>query len=339
MADRAFSGVWVIAEEKQGKILDVTLELLTEGRKIADRLDVELGTVLVGNYPEELGEEMVSYGADLAFMVTCPNFNDLDMPLYTKILTSIINHHKPEIILFGGTALGSQLSARVAARLNTGLSAHCIGLDLDEKGNLLQIVPGFGGNVLVTITCPNHRPQIASIMPGVFRKNPPLQRRGKVIVLAPENIQPDPEAPQLIETRKRETRGVPIDRAEVVVAGGAGMGSSTNWFLLEELAGFFHGAVGSTRPPVDEGWIEEESMIGQSGKSIRPNLYVGVALSGEMQHTVGIMEAKTIVAINKDPKAKIFQIADYGLVGDYLEILPLLIYEFKALKERKQALG
>lgn len=334
MSERPFSGVWIVAEERHREIQEVSFELLSEGRKLADRLDVELGSVLWGDCSEDAGDKLVSYGADLAFIIDLPNFNTLDIPLCTNILAALIKNHKPEILLFPGTSLGSQLAARVAARFDTGLSAHCIGLDLDEKGNLRQIVPGFGGNVMATIICPDHRPQIASAMPGVFKKSSPLDRRGKVIKLKPENVTADPDAPRLIETISRETAGLPIEKADVIIAGGAGIGSPENWALLDELASLLHGAVGATRPPVDEGWISEDAMIGQSGKSIRPSLYLGVAVSGEMQHTVGIKEAKTIVAINKDPKAKIFQTADYGLIGDYLEILPLLLSELRALKRK-----
>jgi len=250
---------------------------------------------------------------------------------YTAVLTRACREQRPEVFLFGGTSMGMELAPRVAARLGTGLSAHCLDLRWDEKGELLQVVPGWGGGVLATIKCPRHRPQMATVMPGVLRKPTGASREGQVITLTVEEELVS-EGPEVVEIYRGKPSERPLEEAEVVVAGGFGVGGLEGWRLVEELARELGGAVGATRPPVDEGWAREEQMIGQSGKTVRPRLYVGVGISGMSHHVVGMDESEFIVAINKDPKAPIFEVADVAVVGDYREILPALL---EALRSRR----
>jgi len=231
-------------------------------------------------------------------------------------------------MLFGATSLGVELAPRLAARLKTGLSAHCIDLQLDADGHLLQMVPGWGGGVVATIKTPDHRPQMATVMPGVMKKLQPAAKSGEAIPLTiGEDL--DLSGPEVLEVHREEPQGRPLETAGVVVAGGFGVGGREGWQLLEELAKLLGGAVGATRPPVDEGWAAEEQMIGQSGKTVRPRLYIGAGISGMSHHVVGMDESEFVVAINTDPKAAIFEYADLAIVGDCREIIPRLLDELR----------
>jgi electron transfer flavoprotein alpha subunit len=231
-------------------------------------------------------------------------------------------------MLFGATSLGMELAPRLAARLSTGLSAHCIDLQLAENGDLLQMVPGWGGGVVATIRCPQLRPQMATVMPGVMKKIQPSERTGRVIALDVGDGLND-SGPKVLEVHRDEPQTLPLEVAEVVVAGGWGLGGPEGWKLVEDLAQLLGGAVGATRPPVDEGWVAEDQMIGQSGKTVRPRLYIGVGISGMSHHVVGMDGSEVVVAINSDPKAPIFEVADICIVGDYREIIPPLLEEIR----------
>jgi electron transfer flavoprotein alpha subunit len=249
---------------------------------------------------------------------------------YTSVLAKACQDYLPSILLFGATSMGMELAPRLAARLDTGLSAHCLDLQLDAQGDLLQMVPGWGGGVVATIKCPKHRPQMATVRPGVMQKCKPSRRYGEVRPLTVA-ADLDLSGPRVIEIHREKQPALPLEQAEVVVAGGWGLGGPDGWKLLEELAGLLGGAVGATRPPVDEGWVSAEQMIGQSGKTVRPRLYVGVGISGMSHHVVGMDGAEFVVAINTDPQAPIFEVADLAIVGDYREILPPLI---EAIRQR-----
>jgi electron transfer flavoprotein alpha subunit len=254
---------------------------------------------------------------------------------YVSVLAAAGRQHEPDILLFGATAMGMELAPRLAARLGTGLSAHCIDLRMAENGNLLQVVPGWGGGVLATIECPERRPQMATVMPGAFRKPEPLAQSGDVVALdIGDDL--DLSGPSVLETRREERVGVPLEAADVVVAGGWGIGTPDGWNLVEGLAAELGGAVGATRPPVDEGWAREEQMIGQSGRTIRPRLYIGLGISGMMHHVVGMDESGEVIAINTDPKAAIFDVSDVAVVGDYRQIVPALIEEIRRRRGRVQ---
>jgi electron transfer flavoprotein alpha subunit len=323
--------IWVFAEQRGGRLHDVALELLGKARELAEAAQGGVGAVLLGNDVGLLAETLMSYGAETVLVADHPELEPYRLLPYTQVLAEACRSHQPEIVLFGATSLGVELAPRLAARLQTGLSAHCIDLQLDADGNLLQMVPGWGGGVVATITCPDHRPQMATVMPGVMQKPQPAATAGKVIHLDPSEPL-DLSGPQVLEVKQEEAPELPLETAEVVVAGGFGIGGREGWHLLEELARLLGGAVGATRPPVDEGWASEEQMIGQSGKTVRPRLYIGVGISGMSHHVVGMDESEFVVAINKDPQAELFKFADLAVVGDYREIIPRLLEELRGLK-------
>jgi len=323
--------IWVFCEQRGGLLHDVGLELLGKARELAEAAGGRVAAVLLGEGVMPLAEILMEYGADTVMAADRPELEPYRLLPYTQILAEACRSHQPDIMLFGATSLGVELAPRLAARLQTGLSAHCIDLQLDDDGNLLQMVPGWGGGVVATITCPDHRPQMATVMPGVMKKPQPTARTGEIIHLSPsENL--EVSGPRVLEVRQEETPELPLETAEVVVAGGFGIGGQEGWHLLEELARLLGGAVGATRPPVDEGWASEEQMIGQSGKTVRPRLYIGVGISGMSHHVVGMDESGFVVAINKDPKAELFKFADLAVVGDYREIIPRLLDELRGLK-------
>jgi len=320
--------IWIIAEQRGGVLHDVGLELLGKARELAEAADGSVAAILLGKDVLPLAETLMRYGADTVLVADHPGLEPYRLLPYTTILAEACRSYQPDIMLFGATSLGVELAPRLAARLQTGLSAHCIDLQLDADGNLLQMVPGWGGGVVATITCPDRRPQMATVMPGVMKKAQFAARTGRVIRLEiGENI--EVSGPRVLEVKQEERQELPLESAEVVVAGGFGIGDPEGWQLLEELAGLLGGAVGATRPPVDEGWAAEEQMIGQSGKTVRPRLYIGVGISGMSHHVVGMDESEFVVAINKDPKAELFKFADLAVVGDYREIIPRLLEELR----------
>jgi electron transfer flavoprotein alpha subunit len=320
--------IWVFIEQRGNLVHDVGLELLGKARELADASDGTVAALVLGHGVLPLADNLISFGADTVLAADHPALEPYRLLPYTQILAEACRARQPDIMLFGATSLGVELAPRLAARLKTGLSAHCIDLQLDADGHLLQMVPGWGGGVVATIKTPEHRPQMATVMPGVMKKPHPALRSGQVIPLTPsEDL--DLSGPQVLEVHREEPQELPLETAEVVVAGGFGVGSPEGWKLLEELARLLGGAVGATRPPVDEGWASEEQMIGQSGKTVRPRLYIGVGISGMSHHVVGMDEAEFVVAINIDPKAAIFEVADLAVVGDQREIIPLLLDELR----------
>jgi electron transfer flavoprotein alpha subunit len=323
-----YRGIWVYIEQEEGCLSEVSLELLTAARCLAEKKKMEICAVLLGDKMEAAAEALPGYGADRIILADHLGLKRYLAIPYTKIISRLVLEGKPDIFLLPATCIGSDLAPRIAARVNTGLSAHCTTLDISEKGELMQVVPAFGGKVMATILCPQHRPQMATVRPGVFRKGDRLEKKGKIeripVELTPEDLQQ-----RVIDLHYEKKAAQAIEEAEIVVAGGAGIGSGEDWKWVEKLAKALNGAVGGTRPPLDEGWIHEDQMIGQSGKTIRPKLYVGIGISGVIQHTVGIQDAKTIIAVNNDPKAAIFETADLGVVADYRKVVPLLIEELQ----------
>jgi electron transfer flavoprotein alpha subunit len=321
-------GIWVFIEQEEGCLSEVSLELLTAARCLAEKKKMEICAVLLGDDVDAIAESLPGYGADRVYLACHPALKRYLAIPYTKIVSRLVLEKKPDIFLLPATCLGSDLSPRIAARVDTGLSAHCTNLDLNEKGELMQVVPAFGGKVMATILCPRHRPQMATVRPGVFRKGDRQEKKGKIerisVDLSPEDLQQ-----KVLDVHYEKKAAQAIEEAEIVVAGGAGIGNGDDWKWVEKLAEALNGAVGGTRPPLDEGWIHEDQMIGQSGKTIRPKLYLGIGISGVIQHTVGIQDAKTIIALNHDPKAAIFETADLGIVADYRKIVPLLIAELQ----------
>ncbi len=327
-----YKGFWVFIEQLQGRISDVGLELLAKARELADATNTYVGALLLGDFAEDKAKELFGYGADKVFLFSHPHLQIYHSLAYTKLICQAVKAEKPEALFMGATPLGADLAPRVAARLETGLSAHCVDLRLGEDGVLEQIVPGFGGAMMAVIVCPEKRPQMATVMPGVFPKLEPQERQGEVVPMEVALEEADLK-PKVVEFKAKEQKTVALEGASVVICGGYGMGSKENWQLLEEMAKLLGGAVGATRPAVDEGWAPEEVMIGQSGKIVHPKLYIGAGISGVMHHVVGVQDSEIIVVINKDPNAPFFEVCDFGVVGDATQVLPALI---EKLKERLQ---
>ncbi|MFH1349459.1 MAG: electron transfer flavoprotein subunit alpha/FixB family protein [Pseudomonadota bacterium] len=326
------NGFWVFAEQRNGELHEVGLELLGKARELAQKGNSSVTAVLLGHHVTNLAQTLLNQGADLVLVADDPRLEPYRLLPYSILMEDMIREYKPTILLMGATAMGVELAPRVAAKVKTGLSAHCIDLGLDEKGQLLQVVPGWGGGVIATITCPDHRPQMATVMPGAMKAMPPMEREGNVIEVEVKFPERD-LGPNVLEIIKEEPEGLPLEKAEVVVAGGWGIGSQENWRMIEELADLLGGAVGATRPPVDEGWAREGQMIGQSGKTVRPTLYIGMGISGVMHHVVGMDQSKHVICINQDPKAEIFDVSDVIVVEDFKKIIPPLIEELKARKK------
>jgi electron transfer flavoprotein alpha subunit len=327
------SKIWVFAEQRQGQLAEVGLELLGKALELAHPAGWKVASVLIGHCPrKELCEQLLSFGADEVLVGDHPLLSPYCSHSYAKVLGQWIREHRPEVLLMGATALGSDLGARLAARLRTGLSAHCIGLELSPEKKLFATVPGWGGNVLARVYSPLTEPQMATVMPGVFEMPERKEVGGRVIPLEVD-LKPEDVNYRVLEIEREEAQEHGLEKAEVVIAGGWGIGTRGDWELVEELASLLKGAVGATRPPVDEGWAKEDQMIGQSGRTIHPRLYIGVGISGQMHHMVGIKGGELIVAINQDPQASIFEFCDLGLVGDFREIVPCLI---KAIRNYSQ---
>jgi electron transfer flavoprotein alpha subunit len=318
--------VWVIAEQSGGELLEVSLQLVGHARVLADELKAPVGAVLLGYGISELPKTLIHSGASMVFLGDDRTFENYQPEIFTETIVSLAKEYLPQIILLGATFMGRELAPLVAARLGTGLTAHCTNLALNKDQILDQRIPAYGG--LMTILCPERRPQMATAARGVFG-TPPLNsdRSGEVIPISPP-AGVDPRV-QTLEIVEEKITDIEIDSAPLVVAGGAGAETLEGWNEIKALAKALNAALGSTRPAVDRGWIDITSMIGQSGKIISPKFYIGIGLSGEQQHMVGIVDAKVMVAINDDPKSPVFDQVDYGIVEDCREFVPLLIEKVK----------
>lgn len=325
--EKEFKGVWCFAEQSKGKIASVSYELLGIGRKLADELKTSLSAVLFGESQEV--EELIKWGADKVYYVNTPEYAYLDDELYSKTMIKLIREHKPEILLAGATAIGRSFIPRVAARLRVGLTADCTGLEIDkETGNLLQIRPAFGGNIMATILSPTSRPQIATVRPRVMKRGEyKPQRKGEIIKIEP--LKPTGRFKILERIEDASFCKVNLQDAKVIVSGGRGLGSPEGFKMLWELANLLGGTVGASRAAVDEGWIPYAHQVGQTGKTVCPKLYIACGISGAVQHLVGMQSSDIIVAINKDPNAPIFNVATYGIVGDLKVIVPLMIKKLR----------
>ncbi|BDR65341.1 electron transfer flavoprotein subunit alpha/FixB family protein [Clostridium tetani] len=329
-----YKGVWVFAEQRDGELQKVSLELLGKGREIADKLGVELTALLLGNKIDSIAEELVAYGADKVIYAQNPLLSHYTTDGYTKVICDLVAEEKPEIILVGATYIGRDLGPRVAARLRTGLTADCTALDVEEgTNNLLMTRPAFGGNLMATIVCGEHRPQMSTVRPGVFEKlKKDAGRKGEIKKIEAKLEMSDIRTK--VEDVVKITKNVmDIGEAEFLVAGGRGIGSKENFKMLEELAELLGGNVAGSRAAIDNGWIDKDYQVGQTGKTVRPMVYIAVGISGAIQHLAGMQDSDYIIAINKDEAAPIMQIADLGLVGDYNKIVPELIAKLKAEKE------
>jgi electron transfer flavoprotein alpha subunit len=329
-ADEGYKGIWVFAEQHHGTIKNVAYELLTRGRELADTLQTELSAVCFGHEVKDI-DSLIAYGADKVYLIDSPDLADNQEDYLTYKLIELIREYKPEIVLSGATALGRAFIPRVAAVLNTGLTADCTGLDIDtERRLLLQTRPTFGGNIMATIICPAKRPQMATVRPRVFKKGEPDSgRQGQVIKIDFDKTSITPRT-RLVDFIEDVTEKIKLEDADIIVSGGRGLGVADNFKLLEELAEALGGALGSSRAAVDEGWIPYSHQVGQTGKTVCPKLYIACGISGAIQHLAGMQTSDVIVAINDDPNAPIFEVATYGIVGDLFKVVPKLIEKLKA---------
>jgi electron transfer flavoprotein alpha subunit len=323
--------VLVFAEQDGGVVHPVAFELLGKGRELADRLSVELSAVLLGRGVREKADELTHYGADVVYVFDHPSLAEFDVIQYSRNIVKLAEETKPSVFLFGATRLGRSLAPRVAAALRTGLTADCVDLDLDGEGNLMQVRPAFSGNIMAQVKTKT-RPQMATVRYKVMEaraKDP--GRKGRIVV-KDADILADTGLRVLERSKADEANLV---EAEVIVTGGRGLKAPDDFGLLVELAEVLGGVVGSSRPLVDAGWIGRDRQVGFSGRTVKPRVYVAVGVSGSPQHLFGMRDSDTIIAINKDASAQIFGVADYGVVGDLYEFVPLLIRELKSLKERR----
>ncbi len=327
-----YNGVWVFAERREGQLQKVSLELLGEGRKIADKLGVKLTALLLGNNIENLAEILAKHGADEVLVADDKRLEHYTTEAYTKVICDLASERKPGILFIGATFIGRDLGPRVAARLETGLTADCTSLDVEvADGALLATRPAFGGNLMATIACPDHRPQMATVRPGVFDRVETDGSNCKVEKVE-VNLKDSDIRTKVLETIKSVKDIVDISEAKTIVAGGRGMGSKENFALVEELAKALGGAVAGSRAAVEKGWIDNAYQVGQTGKTVKPSIYIACGISGAIQHVAGMQDSDMIIAINKDESAPIMQIADYAIVGDVKKVLPELINQFKEIK-------
>ena len=326
------NAVWVVAEQIDCHLQSVSLQLTGQARKLADQLGTSVEAILLGDNIEDAARQLIATGADRVYLGNSPELEVYQPEPYTEIVVNLAREHRPEIILIGSTDMGRELAPLVAARLKTGLTAHCIDFVLDKEMILEQRIPAYGG--LLSIICPQKRPQMATAAKGVFpTPETDDSRSGETVVIdIPADL---PGRVKTLEIIREEPEGVPLETASTIVAGGAGAGDNDGWKEISELAATLNAALGSTRPAVDEGWTELETMIGQSGKMVSPEVYIGVGLSGEQQHMVGIVGARVMIAINNDAKSPIFEQVDYGVVDDCREFIPELIKKIKAYQEKQ----
>jgi len=322
--------ILIFAEQEDGEIHQVTYELLGKGRELADALRVELDSTLLGHGMKKKAIELIHYGADKVFLYDHPSLREFDVIRYSRNIVKLVEEQKPEIFLVGATRIGRSLAPRIAAALRTGLTADCVNLDMDADGNLIQIRPAFSGNIMAQIKTKT-RPQMATVRYKVMKmneRNP--NRRGALIRKQTEII--EDTGMRILEKIKADE--VNLADAEVIVSGGRGLKKPEDFKILEELAEVLGGAVGSSRPLVDAGWISKDHQIGFSGNTAKPRVYIACGISGAPQHLFGMRDSDVIIAINKDPSAPIFNVSDYSILGDVYEILPILIRELK--KEAKE---
>ncbi|MGQ4892427.1 MAG: electron transfer flavoprotein subunit alpha/FixB family protein [Candidatus Njordarchaeia archaeon] len=327
-----WKGIWVYADHRWGNLREVTLELLGKARELADKRGDYVGAVLIGHNVRQLTDTLIKYGADRVYLVDRKEYYDYNPETYGYAFIQLVRKYKPYGILIGGTKNGRDLGGKIAIPLRTGLAADCTQFEIDKNDNLVQIRPATGGKILAYIITPTRRPQIATARPNVFPiPEPDESRTGEVIE---EDIVPPKPRTRLLKFIPEQEEGkLPVEKADVVITGGFGMKGPENFKLLWELANYIDKAtVGSSRRAVDAGWMPRSRQVGQTGKTVRPKLYIAVGVSGAVQHLAGMMHSKYVMAINIDPNAPIFEVTDYGVVGDLFQVVPALIEELKKLK-------
>ncbi|MDH7487927.1 MAG: electron transfer flavoprotein subunit alpha [Anaerolineae bacterium] len=325
----AYQGVWVWVEQFRGEACGISWEMMGQGRRIADTLGTTLTACVLGHKVEGIAQQAIYYGADRVFLVDDPSLGVYRTAPYAKQLTHLVRQYKPEIFLLGASARGRDLAGAVATEVHTGLTADCTGLDIDPETKLLrQTRPAFGGNIMATIICPNYRPQMATVRHRVFEMPEPDSSRQGQIVRVPPVMTEDQIAAKVVDFIVEEGE-VNLADAKIIVSGGRGVRGPEGFKPLRELAEVLGGAVGSSRAAVDAGWIPYAHQVGQTGRTVRPDLYIACGISGAIQHLAGMGTSKVIVAINKDPEAPIFKVANYGIVGDLFQVVPALTEELR----------
>ena len=329
-----YSGIWVFAENTRGIIAGVVYELLGKGRELADQMGEGLTAVLLGSGLEGMSSLLIAHGADQVIEVDDPALLHFRDEYYARTLTDLALRYKPSVILAGATVLGRSFIPRVAINLHTGLTADCTGLEYDpETGNLMQTRPAFGGNIMATIVTANHRPQMATVRHKVMDPLVPDPTRNGVVIQETVNLDLEEEKTRWLDFVAEEGNLVNITEANIIVSAGRGLKDARNFAMIEELAKALDGAVGASRAAVDAEWIPYSHQVGQTGKTVKPNIYISIGISGAIQHLAGMSSADYIIAINKDPDAPIFKVADLGIVGDLFEVVPLLIKRIKEIRK------
>ena len=329
-----YKGVYVIAEQFEGKLRNVSLELLGQGRILADKIGDEVGAILIGSGVKPLAQELIAHGAHKVYVYDDPKLEQYNTTAYTKVLQNFFEEVKPNVFLVGATNIGRDLGPRVANVLKTGLTADCTGLDVDDDGKtIVWTRPALGGNIMAEIVCRENRPQMGTVRPNVFKKPAADASATGEIIDMKAALSDDDFMTKFVELIKMGGGGVKLEEADVIVSGGRGMNSSEPFEgMLKELAGLLGGAVGASRAAVDAGWIDALHQVGQTGKTVGPKIYVACGISGAIQHLAGMTGSDCIIAINKDPDAPIFQVCDYGIVGDAFEVVPKITEAIKVLK-------
>lgn len=332
-----YRGVWVFLEEKDGAIASVSLELLGAGRKLADKRQTELSGVLIGEGVSELAQTAFEYGADRVYVYDAPIYRHYRTEAYMRAMLDCVEKHKPEILLYGATSTGKDLASAVATDLPTGLTADTTQLDVEEDtGLLLASRPAFGGNIMATILCKKYRPQMATVRPKVMKALPRQPGRTGELIQESIPLREEDVRTKVLEIVRATTRRVRIDEADIIVAGGKGLGSAAGFQLVHRLAETLGAAVGASRDVVEAGWIGHHHQVGQTGVTVTPKIYFAIGISGAIQHLVGMQNSGLIIAINKDPNAPIFQACHYGIVGDAFEVVPMLIEAIETALGRKE---
>ena len=339
MENTAIGNVWVFIEQEGGKIADVSLELVCKGRELADQLGVKVEALLLGDKIEYCCAALFQYGCDNVFLVEDPRLEPFTVLPFAKVIVDLIREHRPNILMFGATMKGRELAPRVASEKLAGLTADCTDLRIDDfddkvhgkyyKNKLMQIRPAFGGNIIATIVNTWDDPQMVTVREGVMKMGEPDASRTGTVTRVTPALTAQEMVVKVIE-RVRQEKTVNLKGAQIIVAGGYGVGSAANFKLIHELAKTLGGQVGASRAAVDAGWIDHDHQVGQTGVTVRPKLYIACGISGSVQHRAGMAESKKIIAINTDPAAPIFSVAHYGIIGDLNQVIPMMIKAYKS---------
>ncbi len=345
-----YKNIWVFVEQRDGKLMNVALELLGEGHRLSREIsdDTKVCALLIGDKVENLADECFAYGADAVYYIEDPLLKNFTTDAYTKVITDAVNEYKPEIFLYGATHIGRDLAPRVAARLDTGLTADCTHLDVSVAGyikfaeenttlntkslnpedpdkGLKMTRPAFGGNLMATIICPKHRPQMATVRPGVMSKMEKKDGAKGEVIRVKHSLSEADIRTKLVDIVKSAKEMVSLTDAEIICSGGRGLGDASGFELMKKFADKVGGVVGASRAAVDSGWIDHSHQVGQTGTTVKPKIYFACGISGAIQHLAGMQTSDTIVAINKDPDSPIFEVADYGIVGDLYKVIPQIM--------------